>query len=157
MAHPECHNPEIHLIPIALDVAIGRRERLEIYGDDYATPDGTCVRDYLHVSDLAQAHALAITALDQTPGLTLNLGTGVGSSNREVVDTIKRVTGVDFEVRYVERRRGDPAAAVAGNDRARVVLGWRPERSELERIVADAWAAHQSWHSPPRARARTLI
>jgi UDP-glucose 4-epimerase len=144
MAHPERHDPEIHLIPIALDAALGKRERLDIFGDDYPTPDGTCVRDYIHVSDLAQAHALSITALESHPGLTLNLGTGVGSSNREVVDTVKRVTGTDFEVRYVERRPGDPAAAVAGNGRAQEVLGWRPERSDLASIVTDAWAAHRS-------------
>lgn len=144
MAHPERHDPEIHLIPIALDAALGKRERLDIFGDDYPTPDGTCVRDYIHVSDLAQAHVLSITALESHPGLTLNLGTGVGSSNREVVDTVKRVTGTDFEVRYVERRPGDPAAAVAGNGRAQEVLGWRPERSDLASIVTDAWAAHRS-------------
>jgi UDP-glucose 4-epimerase len=144
LAHPERHNPEIHLIPIAFDVASGRRDHLDIFGSDYPTPDGTCIRDYVHVSDLADAHALAITALEDHEQLTLNLGTGVGSSNREVVETIRNVTGKDFEVRYAERRPGDPAAAIAGGGLARDVLGWRPERSDLENIVIDAWAAYQS-------------
>ena len=144
LAHPERHNPEIHLIPIAFDAALGKRDRLDIFGDDYPTPDGTCVRDYIHVSDLADAHALAIDALAGNSGLTLNLGTGVGSSNREVIDTVKSVTGLDFEVRYIERRPGDPAAAVASNGRARSVLGWDPTRSGLENIVSDAWAAHKT-------------
>ena len=142
--HPERHHPEIHLIPIALDAAVGKRDHLDIFGSDYPTADGTCVRDYVHVSDLAQAHALAITALDRHDSLTLNLGTGTGSSNRQVVEMVKRVTGRDFAVRYVERRAGDPAAAVAGGRRAREVLGWEPSSSDLERIVRDAWSAYQS-------------
>jgi UDP-glucose 4-epimerase len=144
IAHPERHNPEIHLIPIALDVAAGRRPYLEIYGSDYPTLDGTCVRDYIHVSDLAEAHALAISALSDHPGLTLNLGTGTGSSNRQVVEMVQRVTDVDLDVRYVERRPGDPAAAVAGNGRAAELLGWRPQHSDLESIVSDAWSAYES-------------
>jgi UDP-glucose 4-epimerase len=144
LAHPERHSPEIHLIPIALDAADGRREYLEIFGDDYPTPDGTCIRDYIHVSDLAEAHVLAISALEDHPELVLNLGSGVGFSNRQVVETIKRVTGLDFEVRFTDRRPGDPAAAVASNERAREILGWRPERSEIEAIIEDAWAAHRS-------------
>ena len=144
MAHPERHQPEIHLIPIALDTAIGRRDHLEIYGSDYPTPDGTCIRDYIHVSDLAEAHVLAITALDAHSELTVNLGTGVGSSNRQVVEAVQHVTGKDFEVRYCDRRPGDPAAAIASNEFARGVLGWNPEHSDLEAIVSDAWAAHQS-------------
>ncbi len=144
LAHPENHNPEIHLIPIALDAAVGRRSHLEIFGNDYPTPDGTCVRDYIHVSDLAEAHALAITALADHAGLTLNLGTGIGSSNKQIVETVKKVTGRDFEVRYVARRAGDPAAAVASNGRAREILRWQPLESDLENIVTDAWAAYQS-------------
>jgi UDP-glucose 4-epimerase len=144
LAHPERHNPEIHLIPIAFDAALGRRDRLDVYGDDYPTPDGTCVRDYVHVSDLADAHSLAIGALETHTGLTLNLGTGIGSSNRQVIDTVKNVTGREFEVRDVERRPGDPAAAVASNARAKEVLGWNPKRSDLNTIVTDAWAAHQT-------------
>ena len=144
LAHPERHNPEIHLIPIALDAADGRRDYLEIFGDDYPTPDGTCIRDYIHVGDLAEAHVLAITALEDHRELVLNLGSGVGYSNRQVAETIKRVTGRDFEIRYTERRPGDPAAAVASNGRACEILGWQPERSGIEVIVADAWAAHQA-------------
>ena len=144
LAHPERHNPEIHLIPIALDVATGARDHLEIFGSDYPTPDGTCIRDYVHVSDLADAHALAITALDENPELTLNLGIGVGSSNRQVVEAVERVTGQELDVRYVERRPGDPAAAIASRGLARDLLGWRPGRSDLENIVVDAWAAYQS-------------
>jgi UDP-glucose 4-epimerase len=143
-AHPERHDPESHLIPLTLDTAAGRRDHLDIYGSDYPTPDGTCIRDYVHVSDLAEAHVLAITALEQHDDLTINLGTGVGSSNREVVDTVKRVTGIDFEVRYVDRRPGDPAVAVAANGLARDILGWRPERSDLEGIVIDAWGVRRS-------------
>lgn len=144
VAHPERHNPEIHLIPIALDVAAGRRSHLEIFGSDYPTPDGTCIRDYIHVSDLARAHVLALTALDTHAELVLNLGSGVGYSNLEIAATVQRVTGVEFETRIVDRRPGDPAAAVASNDLARATLGWQLERSDLETIVKDAWTAHQS-------------
>lgn len=144
MAHPERHDPEIHLIPIALDVAAKRRSHLEIFGDDYPTFDGTCVRDYVHVSDLAEAHLLALLALDHHRELVLNLGTGVGYSNRQVVEAVKRVTGQEFEVRYIGRRAGDPAAAIAASERARDVLGWEPRCSALDVIVAGAWAAHQS-------------
>jgi UDP-glucose 4-epimerase len=144
LAHPERHNPEGHLIPIALDAALGRRERLEIYGDDYPTPDGTCVRDYIHVSDLARAHVLAIAALENHRELVLNLGSGVGYSNRQVVETVKKVTQSDFEIRYADRRPGDPAIAVASNERARELLQWQPVDSDIDIIVADAWAAHQT-------------
>jgi UDP-glucose 4-epimerase len=144
LAHPEKHRPETHLIPVSLDAADGRRDHLDIYGDDYPTPDGTCIRDYVHVSDLAEAHVLAITALDTHRELVLNLGSGVGYSNREVVETVKRVTQRDFEVRVAERRLGDPAEAVASNARAKELMGWQPKRSEIEVVVADAWAAHQA-------------
>lgn len=144
LAHPERHRPEIHLIPIALDVAIGKRDHLDIYGSDYPTADGTCIRDYVHVCDLAEAHARAISTLDSHAELTLNLGSGVGYSNRQIVETIRRVTDVDFEVRYTNRRPGDPAAAVASIRLAREVLDWEPESSRIENIIADAWAAHQS-------------
>jgi UDP-glucose 4-epimerase len=144
VAHPERHSPEIHLIPIALDVAAGQRSHLEIYGDDYPTPDGTCIRDYIHVSDLARAHVLAIGALDEQPDLVLNLGSGVGYSNREITAMVQRVTGVDFEVRFTDRRPGDPAVAVASNLQARETLGWSLVRSDLETIVNDAWDAYRS-------------
>jgi UDP-glucose 4-epimerase len=144
LAHPERHDPEGHLIPIALDAALGKREFLEIYGVDYPTPDGTCVRDYIHVSDLAKAHVLAIAALESHRELVLNLGSGFGYSNRQVVETVKKVTQSDFAVRYADRRPGDPAMAVASNGRARELLNWDPSDSDIERIVADAWAAHQT-------------
>lgn len=143
LAHPEQHHPEIHLIPIALDVVTGDRDHLDIYGDDYPTPDGTCVRDYIHVSDLAEAHVRAIGALADHAALTLNLGSGVGYSNREIVETIKRITDVDLPVRYAARRSGDPAAAVASIVLAREILEWEPEHSSIDMIIADAWAAHQ--------------
>jgi len=138
--HPEHHVPETHLIPLALETAARRREYLEVFGTDYETLDGTCVRDYVHVTDLAEAHTLAIDALATSPSLTLNLGTGVGSSNRQVVQAVRHVTGVDIDVRYVARRDGDPAAAVADGRRARKVLGWQPTKSDLISIVTDAWA-----------------
>jgi UDP-glucose 4-epimerase len=144
LAHPERHHPETHLIPIALDVAAGHRDHLEIYGDDYGTPDGTCIRDYIHVSDLADAHVRAIDALEEHAGLTLNLGSGVGYSNRQIVDAIGRITNVELPIRYAERRPGDPAAAVARIDLAREILDWEPERSGIETVISDAWAAHQS-------------
>ncbi len=144
LAHPERHSPEIHLIPIALDVAAGRRPYLEIFGDDYPTPDGTCIRDYIHVTDLADAHVRAITALDDHPELILNMGSGVGYSNRQIAETVQRITNTDFEIRYTNRRPGDPAAAIASNERTRELLGWRPEHSDLDVIVGDAWAAHQT-------------
>jgi len=144
LVHPERHRPEIHLIPIALEVVTGQRSHLEIYGSDYPTPDGTCIRDYVHVSDLARAHVLAIGALEDEPELVLNLGTGVGSSNREVVNMVQSATGQSFEVRYVARRPGDPAAAIASNKRARDILGWKLEHSSLENIVADAWSAFRA-------------
>ena len=144
LRHPERHEPEIHLIPIALDVALGRRPRLEVYGSDYPTRDGTCIRDYIHVRDLAQAHIKAISALDEASHLTLNLGSGTGHTNLEVVDEIRRVSGKDFEVAMSPRRPGDPAAAVASNDLARQALSWELEYSSLSQIVTDAWQAHQT-------------
>ncbi len=144
MVHPERHSPEIHLIPLALDAVLGRRDALTIFGDDYPTEDGTCVRDYVHVKDLADAHVRAIEALDRHRELVVNLGTGTGSSILEVIDSIRRVTGRDVPVRWGPRRPGDPAQAVASNRRAHEVLRWQPRSSMLDDIVADAWAAHQS-------------
>lgn len=144
LAHPEQHDPEIHLIPLALDVALGRRDMLSVFGTDYPTTDGTCVRDYIHVSDLADAHVRAIDALDHNSALTLNLGTGTGSSILEVIDSVTRVTGREVAVRLADRRPGDPAEAVASNAEGRRVLGWEPRKSRLDDIVADAWSAHQT-------------
>jgi len=143
LAHPERHNPEIHLIPLALDVVLGVSDHLNIFGDDYPTPDGTCIRDYIHVMDLAEAHILAIEALADHRELIVNLGTGTGYSNRQVVEMVRKVTDSDFDFRIAPRRSGDPAAAVADNRRARDVLGWIPVHSSLENIVASAWAARQ--------------
>ncbi len=141
--HPENHRNEFHLIPLTLAAAAGDRDGISIFGDDYDTPDGTCIRDYIHVADLARAHVLAVEALDRHDALTLNLGSGVGYSNREIVEAVARLTGRSFPVRYVERRPGDPAAAVASNDRARDVLGWELTHSSLDQIVTDAWAGYQ--------------
>ena len=143
LAHPERHTPEIHLIPLALDAALGRRDVLSVFGTDYPTADGTCVRDYIHVSDLADAHVRAIDALDEHSELTLNLGTGTGSSIFEVIDSVQRVTGLQVPVRLAERRPGDPAEAVASNELARRLLEWHPQKSSLDDIVLDAWSAHQ--------------
>lgn len=150
IAHPERHQPEIHLIPLALAAAAGDRAGLDLFGDDYPTRDGTCVRDYIHVLDLARAHVRALDVLEDHRHLTLNLGTGAGYTNREVLDAVRRVTGRDFEVRVVERRAGDPAEAVAANGRAVQILGWSPERSGLDEMVTDAWAAYRSVPRPTR-------
>lgn len=142
-SHPEQHEPETHLIPLALAAAAGDLARFGIYGDDYETRDGTCVRDYVHVRDLARAHVMALEALEDHAELAVNLGTGIGSSNREVVDMVRRVTGRDFDVQRLARRPGDPGVAVADGTKARAVLGWEPTDSALETIVRDAWAGYQ--------------
>ncbi len=139
----EDHDPETHLIPLALQVALGQRERIAIFGTDYPTPDGTCIRDYVHVDDLASAHLLALDRLKQGEGLQLNLGTGHGHSVREVIDACRHVSGVDFRVVEAERRPGDPPELVADASRARSVLGWEPRYTEIEPIVRTAW----NWHS----------
>ncbi|HEV3329074.1 MAG TPA: UDP-glucose 4-epimerase GalE [Acidimicrobiales bacterium] len=138
---PERHRPESHLIPLALEAAAGERDALDLYGDDYETPDGTCIRDYVHVADLATAHVLAVDALDEHPSLVCNLGTGVGSSNAEVIEAVRRETGRKVPVRRAPRRGGDAVVLVAGNDLAHSALGWVPVRSSLAEIVRDAWAA----------------
>ncbi|MCS0637830.1 UDP-glucose 4-epimerase GalE [Streptomyces sp. LP05-1] len=140
----ERHDPESHLIPLVLQVALGTRESISVYGDDYPTPDGTCVRDYIHVADLADAHLLALRALEggEVPAgehLICNLGNGNGFSVREVVETVRAVTGHPVPEAVAARRPGDPAVLVASADRARARLGWKPTRPELAGIVADAW------------------
>lgn len=133
----ELHDPETHLIPLALAAAVGKGPPLRLFGDDYPTPDGTCVRDYIHVSDLAEAH---IQALSAGPGFTaLNLGTGRGTSVRVVLDTIESVTGYAVPHEITARREGDPAELVADPSRAQRLLGWRAERSDIANIVATAW------------------
>ena len=144
LEHPEQHVNEFHLIPLALAAAAGQRPGLDLFGTDYPTRDGTCVRDYIHVSDLATAHARAIDALGDHQHLTLHLGTGTGYTNREIIDEVMRVTGRTFDVRETGRRPGDPAEAVAANDLARRTLRWSLEHSSLAEIVTDAWAAFQN-------------
>jgi len=135
----EDHRPETHLIPILFEVAQGRRSEAAIYGTDYPTPDGTCVRDYVHVRDLASAHLLALGALGERDRLIYNLGNGQGYSVREVVETVRRVTGHPLPVREAPRRPGDPAVLVASSARIRRELGWEPRVPGLEEIVRSAW------------------
>jgi UDP-glucose 4-epimerase len=135
----ERHDPETHLIPIALQVAAGRREKLQLFGDDYPTPDGTCVRDYIHISDLAAAHLRALSTMDGAGHRVYNLGNGNGFSNREVVEVVRAVTGHPVPVEIAPRRAGDPAALVASAGKAREELGWTPAKPDLPTIVADAW------------------
>ena len=139
----EDHEPETHLIPLVLKTALGKRDYVEIYGTDYPSPDGTCVRDYIHIRDLAQAHLVALDALGNE-SLHYNLGNGNGYSVREVMETARRVTGVDFEIRESGRRSGDPVILVASSDRISKELGWKPEHPELLDIISSAWDWHRS-------------
>lgn len=136
----ERHDPETHLIPLVLQAALGQRRSISVLGTDYRTPDGTAVRDYVHVQDLADAHVRALDALDVHPQLTCNLGSGHGYSVRQVIDAVRRASGRDFEVVEQPRRPGDPARLVASAARARELLGWHPRRGGIDDIVADAWA-----------------
>jgi UDP-glucose 4-epimerase len=135
----EDHQPESHLIPLVLQVAQGKRAKVKIYGTDYRTRDGTCIRDYVHVSDLASAHLLALDALGREESLTCNLGNGAGYSVREVVEAGRRVTGHPIPAEEVARRPGDAAILVADAARARLVLGWQPQVPDLTDIMASAW------------------
>ena len=143
----EAHEPESHLIPLVLDVALGRRDSIRIYGQDYPTPDGTCIRDYIHVSDLADAHLLALGALQvepELPGrLIFNLGNGQGFSVREVIESARRVTGHPIPAEEHPRRAGDPAVLVAGSGKAVRELGWKPRYTQLDEIVRTAWVWHR--------------
>ena len=139
----EDHSPETHLIPLVLQVPLGRREQVSIFGTDYDTPDGTCVRDYIHVCDLAAAHVLALRAIEPGRANAYNLGNGAGFSVREVIDTCRAVTGHAIPAEEAPRRPGDPPRLVASSERAKADLRWRPERARLETIVADAWRWHQ--------------
>ena len=149
-AHPsgvigEAHDPETHLIPLILQVPAGWRQALTIFGDDYPTPDGTCVRDYIHVTDLAQAHILALDYLaGGGESSVFNLGNGVGFSNREVVEVARKVTGHPIPVEMGPRRAGDPARLVASSQKARTVLGWDPRYADLETIISTAWEWHRT-------------
>lgn len=140
----ERHEPETHLIPLVLDVALGRRPSIAVYGDDYPTPDGTCVRDYIHVADLADAHLLALAAARPGEHLICNLGNGNGFSVREVIAAVRQVTGREVPEVVAPRRPGDPAVLVASADTARERLGWTPARPDLTTIVADAWRFAQA-------------
>jgi UDP-glucose 4-epimerase len=139
----EDHSPETHLIPLTLKVALGQKDHLEIYGDDYPTPDGTCVRDYIHVVDLAQAHVLALEALDRG-SCVYNLGNGQGFTVQEVVTTAREVTGHPIPAEIAPRRPGDPATLVASSDRIRRELHWQPRYPDLREIVESAWRWHQA-------------
>lgn len=139
----EAHDPETHLIPLVLDVALGRRQSIRIYGDDYPTPDGTCIRDYIHVSDLADAHLLALQALESHDRLIYNLGNGKGFSVREVIESARRVTGHPIPAEVHPRRPGDPAVLVASSEKAMSELGWKPRYVQLDEIVRTAWLWHQ--------------
>lgn len=140
----ECHDPETHLIPLVLRAASGRRDNIAIFGSDYDTPDGTCVRDYIHVCDLSDAHLLALRALwDGADSAAYNLGNGSGFSVREVIDTSADVSGRDIEVVEAERRAGDPARLVADSTRAKSELGWQPRFADLTTIVEHAWQWEQ--------------
>ncbi len=142
-AHPvygEDHDPETHIIPLILWVALGKRAKFTIFGNDYPTPDGTCVRDYIHVLDLAQAHILALRALQNGgPSRKYNLGNGRGFSIQEVLSVARKITGHPIPADFGPRRPGDPATLIASSEAIRQELGWQPRRSELEQIVGDAW------------------
>jgi UDP-glucose 4-epimerase len=143
----EDHEPESHLIPLILDVALGRRKSIRIYGDDYPTPDGTCIRDYIHVSDLADAHLLALNALETDAAakarLIYNLGNGQGFSVREVIESARRVTGHPIPAELHPRRSGDPAVLVASSEKAIRALGWKPRYTQLDDIIRTAWIWQQ--------------
>jgi UDP-glucose 4-epimerase len=139
----EDHDPESHLIPIVLQVALGQREKITIFGDDYPTPDGTCIRDYVHVDDLADAHLRALERLAPGKGLCVNLGTGKGQSVREVIEACRKVTGHAIPEAIGARRPGDPPELVADASLAKKVLGWQPKYTKIDDIVATAWR----WHS----------
>jgi UDP-glucose 4-epimerase len=135
----ERHDPETHLIPIILQAALGLREYVEVYGDDYPTADGTCIRDYIHVIDLARAHIAALEILDAKSAI-YNLGCGGdGYSVKQVIDTARAVTGKEINVRYGKRRAGDPAVLIASSDKIKKDLGWKPERQDLKAIIESAW------------------
>jgi UDP-glucose 4-epimerase len=132
----EDHNPESHLIPLVMQAAEGKRDSIKVFGTDYDTPDGTCIRDYVHVLDLAQAHLLALQS-DATGAF--NLGSGNGHSVRAIIDAVREVTGIDFPVVEAERRPGDPARLISDSTAAREVLGWKPQFDDVKEIVRGAW------------------
>ena len=141
----EAHQPESHLIPRIMNVALGRQKQIEIFGMDYPTPDGTCVRDYIHVSDLAEAHLLALDALEGNGRLIYNLGNGQGFSVRQVIEGVRRVTGREIPVVESSRREGDPAVLIASSEKIRRELNWRPKFPDLETILESAWQWHRNF------------
>ena len=138
----ERHEPETHLIPIVMEAAVGTRPAIHLFGTDYDTPDGTCVRDYVHVSDVAEAHVRCLAAMEELGAETFNLGNGSGYSNRQVIDAVQRVTGRQITVVPAPRRPGDPARLVASADRIGERLGWRPAVTDLDAMIASAWRWH---------------
>ncbi len=140
----EHHDPESHLIPIVLQTALGQRNSVMVYGDDWPTPDGTCIRDYIHVDDLGSAHLAALERLKKGQGIEVNLGTGNGFSVRQVIEACRDVTGHDIAETMGARRAGDPPALVADAKKAKSVLGWQPEYAEVVPIIQTAWKWHQS-------------
>lgn len=141
----EAHAPETHLIPLILQVPNGKREYISIYGDDYDTKDGSCIRDYIHVTDLATAHILAVEYLIAGGESNIfNLGSGVGYTVKEVIDTARKVTGDEIPAKVEQRRAGDPAQLVASSEKARTVLGWKPEHEDIEEIISSAWKWHKA-------------
>ncbi|MCL2372246.1 MAG: UDP-glucose 4-epimerase GalE [Defluviitaleaceae bacterium] len=141
----EDHNPETHLIPLVLQTAAGKREALDIYGSDYPTADGTCIRDYIHAMDLADAHILAMQALENGGNSAVyNLGSGSGFSNLQIVEAAKKITGVDFKVNIKARRPGDPPTLIASSEKIKQELGWRPTRTNIETIISTAWRWHKN-------------
>jgi UDP-glucose 4-epimerase len=140
----EDHRPESHLIPIILQVALGQREKIMVFGEDYDTADGTCVRDYVHVSDLASAHLLAVKRLRRgEDSVTCNLGNGKGFSVKEVIDVTRKVTGREIKAEMAPRRAGDPAVLIASSEKAKKILGWEPKCDSLQTIIETAWAWHE--------------
>ncbi|HKO18509.1 MAG TPA: UDP-glucose 4-epimerase GalE [Acidobacteriaceae bacterium] len=139
----ESHEPESHLIPLVLDVALGRRASIKIFGSDYPTPDGTCIRDYIHVKDLTDAHLLALNALESSGRMIYNIGNGQGFTVRQVIDSVRRVTGKAIPVEEQPRRPGDPAVLVASSEKIKRELGWTPSFADLDKIIASAWDWHQ--------------
>jgi UDP-glucose 4-epimerase len=139
----EAHEPESHLIPLVLDVALGRRKSIKIFGSDYPTPDGTCIRDYIHVRDLADAHLLALAALQTRDKMIYNIGNGQGFTVLQVIESVRRVTGRPIAVEECPRREGDPAVLVASSEKIKRELGWQPKFADLDTIIASAWEWHQ--------------
>lgn len=140
----EDHRPETHVIPVALEVLLGKRDHFTVFGTDYDTPDGTCIRDYVHVTDLADAHITALEQLGDGPLGALNLGTRDGFSVRQIVESVERVTGRSLPVEYGERRAGDPPSLIADTTRAQELIGWDPQLSTIDRMIGDAWAWMQA-------------